>query len=92
MSSHELFLRKKDLADKLASVVKSDWFTECLTYARSAMMEQGNVTKEERDGAKKFEMILTSLPDPETESAEFPSAGLNHDLTPIKPADKKRKK
>lgn len=92
MTTKELFLKNKDLADKLNAVVCSDWFNEACVYARAAMLES-KVTTEQLDGARMFLDTLSTLAEYERAPQSFPTTGLHHALDKFpKPTEKKQQK
>lgn len=87
MNVIKLFQENKDLTRQLSAVTHANWFTECLVYARAAMLES-NLTAEELSGAKKFEDALIALAaDPESEKPPVTS-GLHHNIDVVKKSSK----
>lgn len=86
MSSKTLFNKQKDLRDQLNAVVKSEWFCQCLIYVRGEIMDRPGLTPAGIDGARAFEYLLLNFTDEETEAAEFPGSGLQHNLEARKPS------
>jgi len=82
----ELFQENKELSTQLAAVIHSNWFAECLVYARAVMLDNSPTT-EELAGAKKFREALIALA-PIAEPSNPPlTSGLHHDLSiPVRTA------
>ncbi len=82
-----LFQKNKDLRDQLAAVTQSDWFAQCLVFARAEMLESG-ITADQLEGARRFVRVLVELPEVESTISEYPAPLLKHDFD--KPSPKKK--
>jgi hypothetical protein len=90
--SKTVFLKRKELSDKLAAVTSSDWFKECLAFAMAEFTEGEGVTTEHLAGIRKFQIVLMDLPEDDSDGlGGFPSSGLIHDLD-NRPRELKQKK
>lgn len=83
MTYKETFLRRKELREQLAAVTHADWFKEAMVFIRAEMMSS-KVSTEELEGARKFEEVLMTIADFDTDNPAGPSTGLDHHLDDLK--------
>lgn len=79
-----LFLKDRELSDRLNAVVKADWFKQSIAYAKSEFMDTPGINEDMLKGARLFETTLLNLSDPVSESQEPVESGLSHQPPELK--------
>ena len=81
-ASKEIFLKKKDLAEKWRAVVHSDYFAEVLAFARGELLDITSMDAEQLIGARNYQNVLLTIADEEKPEGDLPGPGLIHNLDP----------
>lgn len=83
MNAKDLLLKDKETAAWWNSAMKTDKWEKVKSLARAEMVEQG-WNHSELSGANNLLELMTTFAEKEAESLPMPSAGLKHDLNPVK--------
>ncbi len=89
-ASKEIFLKKKDLAEKWRAVVHSDYFAEVLAFTRGELLDITSMDAAQLIGARNYQNVLLTIADEEPPESDLKGPGLIHDLDP-KPRNPKDK-